>query len=617
MNRRQLAALSSFLLLAVATRHAAAQSSSKPALLNPDLFAQSVKAAEETLGEFPRWDNPAALARINRIGYELAQQSEYQKTPFTFTLVDMPVPNAMALPGGQIFVTRGMIDLGLDDDMLANVLGHEIGHVIREHNQKLQRRATVMNVLSNVLMVGAVIGAERSRPATNGPQAPYDPRYDYGIGGYGDGRGNLIEGAAVTSMVLSELLLRSYGREYEDEADFEGQRLAAAAGYDPDGARRLWVKMNSRAPQIKEYGYLQTHPFDDARMRSAEAREKNWKIAPQHNTTDDYSASTQALLLDFAAKHHWKDKEKPPPPRKLPPNSPPDEAAEARRHRVPSADEFLKQQALATYPKGPAAGTLRLEKLHAQRTAELAKPATTRDYGAVVRAYQEQMEELRGLDPRSATLPTLEVEKAELETKCRESYPQATQVLASGVYETAFLAAFLSNYAEAKEVPQVALALGDAYSRTGKEADAVAQYLAAWKAAPESAEGKRARTGLRLLAPNLKDLAALQHLAEQDQDAELRHLAGERLAAIARSYDDLANGAEYLRRYPEGEQVVAVLDRLNVLADNLYGEVVLYQGVGDAARAIDRINKILTNAPLSPAADRLRDRAVLTGDKTG
>jgi hypothetical protein len=98
---------------------------------------------------------------------------------------------------------------------------------------------------------------------------------------------------------------------------------------------------------------------------------------------------------------------------------------------------------------------------------------------------------------------------------------------------------------------------------------------------------------------------------------ELRRLAGERLATIAKSYDDLANGAEYLRRYPEGEQVVAVLDRLNVLADNLYGEVVLYQGVGDAAKAIDRINRILTNAPLSPAADRLRDRAVLTADKAG
>jgi predicted Zn-dependent protease len=616
MNRRQAPLLLSLLLLVPAGRDATAQSVAKPALTNPDLFAQSVKAAQETIGEFTRWDNPAELARVTRIGYELAQQCGYQKVLFTFDLLDSAVPNAMSLPGGQIFITRGMLDLGLDDDMLANILGHEIGHVIREHSQRMQRRATVMSVLSNVLLVGAVIGAERSHSTTNGPQAPYDPRYDYGIGGYGDGHGNLIEGAAVTSLVLSELLLRSYSREYEDEADFEGQRLAAAAGYDPDGARRVWVKMNSRAPQIKEYGYLQTHPFDDARVRSAAAREKTWKIAPR-SSPDDYRASTQGLLLDFASQHKWKEKEKPAPARRLPPSSRPDEIAEAQRHRVPSANEFLKQEALAAWPKGPAAGALRLEKLHEQRTGELTKPVTLRDYGAVLRAYRQQLEEVRRVDPRSSTLPVLESEAAELEAKCKESYPQSAQVFANGVYETPFLLAFLSSYPTAKEVPQAALALGDGFSRTGKEADAVTQYLAAWKAAPESAEGKRARGGLRLLAPGLKDLAALQQLADQDQDAELRRLAGERLAAIARSYDDLANGAEYLRRFPEGEQVVAVLDRLNVLADNLYGEVVLYQGVGDAARAIDRINKILTNAPLSPAAERLRDRAVLTAAKAG
>ncbi len=60
-----------------------------------------------------------------------------------------------------------------------------------------------------------------------------------------------------------------------------------------------------------------------------------------------------------------------------------------------------------------------------------------------------------------------------------------------------------------------------------------------------------------------------------------------------------------------------MIERLNVLADNLYGEVVLYQGVGDAVKAMERINKILTDAPLSPAAGPLRDRAVLTAQKTG
>src|SRR4051794_26572152 len=145
---------------------------------DPDLFGKSLKAAQQALAEYGVYDNPTQLARINRIGYELAQQSAYQKFPFTFTLVDMPVPNAVSLPGGQIFVTRGMLDLGVSDDMMANVLGHEIGHVVLEHYKHLERRATLMNILSNVLLAGVLISADRSRPR-NVPEAPYDPRVGY------------------------------------------------------------------------------------------------------------------------------------------------------------------------------------------------------------------------------------------------------------------------------------------------------------------------------------------------------------------------------------------------------------------------------------------------------
>lgn len=236
-----------------------------------------------------------------------------------------------------------------------------------------------------------------------------------------------------------------------------------------------------------------------------------------------------------------------------------------------------------------------------------------------MRAYRKELAEIQSLDPMGPMpplAPTLNGEIADLEAQRQALYPHTLEVWNGGVYETAFLVAFVSNFPDSPEVPKVALALGDAYSRIGSEAEAVSQYLTAWKAAPDSF-GQRARTGLRNLTPNLKELAALQELAYQDRDPEMKRLAGERLATISHTYDDLANGAEYLRRYPGGEYVVPVLDRLNVLADNLYGEVVLYQGFGDATKAIDRINKILTNAPLSPAAEKLRDRAVLIAEKSG
>ncbi|RPH57601.1 outer membrane protein assembly factor BamD, partial [bacterium] len=260
---------------------------------------------------------------------------------------------------------------------------------------------------------------------------------------------------------------------------------------------------------------------------------------------------------------------------------------------------------------------LRLEELHRRRDEELTKPLLSRDYGVVLRAYREEIEEVRSLDPKSDLLDALEAEVADLDAKRRELYPRAKEVLGGGVYETSFLVAYLSNFPESTEVPEVALALGDAYSRLGNPTEAVTHYLKAWEAAPESPEGKRAGIGLRNLAPGLKELAALQQMVEQDRDPELKRIASARLAQMAKTYDDVANGAEYLRRYPESEHTTPVIERLNVLADNLYGEVVLYQSVGDSVKAVERINKILTHAPLSPAAEKLRDRAVLTAEKAG
>jgi len=290
---------------------------------------------------------------------------------------------------------------------------------------------------------------------------------------------------------------------------------------------------------------------------------------------------------------------------------------EKSRPKPPDVVAYLKDSALATWPQGKTADAIRIEQLHGLRDRELAKPLLARDYGSLIRTYRKKQDEVRAVDPRNALLPTITTELKDFDARLKELYPRAAEVVRGGVYETSFLASFLSNFPDAKERPQVALSLGEAYSRLGNQTDAVTQYLAASQADPDSAEAKRARAGLVNLTPSLKELAALQQLVDQNRDPELKRLASQRLDEMVKSYDDVANGAEYLRRFPASQHVPEVISRLNVLADNLYGEVVLYQGVGDASKAIERINKILTDAPLSPAAARLRDRAVLTAQKTG
>jgi len=595
-NTSRLVAAVLVTLLALPFRDVAAQTIS-----DPGLFEKSLQAAQEVVTQYGIYDNPAELARINRIAYELAQQSDYQQFPYTFTLIEMPVPNAFTLPGGQIFVTRGLLDIGLDDDMLASVLGHEIGHMVHEHYKKMQRRALLMNVLGNLLTVGVMLD-QKNRQPTN-PNIPYDPRVgvDYGT--------DRVQGAAAASLVLSELLLRSYSRENEDEADAEGQRLSALAGYDPKGAQRMWEAMNKKTPQLREYGYMQTHPFGEERQRYAAARKETWKIQPRQSA-DDYRMRTQTLLASFKAKEK---------PRKQEQHAqrPGERGQDLLLHKGPQAMPFLDLACLATWPQGKIADSIRLSSLHRQRDAELAKPSLSRDYGAVIRKYRDELSAVRVLDPKSELAPALQAEIADLDAKRKELYPKAVQVLGGGIYETSFLVSFISNFPDVKETPEVGLALGDAYSRLGNQTEGVSRYLAAWQSAPDSPQGKRAQMGLRNLAPNLKELSALQQLALQDRDTDIRKIASDRLVREVKTYDDVANGAEYLRRYPDGQYAKDVLERLNVLAENLYGEVILYQGMGDPVRAVERINKILTNAPLSPAASKLRDRAVLTEAKEG
>ena len=158
-----------------------------------------------------------------------------------------------------------MLDLGLSDDMLAALLGHEVAHVTQEHFLRMRRRATLLNVLAQVATIGAIAAHQSSRDD-----------YYQGPGGLWqrDNSGaDLLAATQTTGVVLSELLLRSYSRENEDESDEVGTETRGRRWLRPGrGASQLMAKMRTRIPQEKSFGYWQTHPFFDERVQAAEAR---------------------------------------------------------------------------------------------------------------------------------------------------------------------------------------------------------------------------------------------------------------------------------------------------------------------------------------------------------
>ncbi len=588
-------------LLPLAQGVAQTGSNSKPGRNQAELFERSLQVALEALNLYGAHEDATALGRVAAIGYRIVAASGFVQLPITFFLIDMPEPNAFALPGGQVFLTRGMLSLGLGDDALAALLGHEIAHVVLQHGVRMERRATLLQVLSQVLVLGVMIQANQSEIGTRPGEVP-DP---YGMERSTSSRGDLVTGTYAAGLIVSELLLRSYSREFEDEADREGQRWAAIAGFSPEGARELMEVLRSRLPEpAKEYGYWRTHPYFEERVTAAQARARELR-AGEPREVSELRERTQKQLLELAAApiRHQVDPEgstaafrRPDPNLRGP-----------RRTR----EQLLREAALTAWPRGSEAERLRRERWRERRDTWTAAPPSQRDWGQVLSLLERELAELEAIDPSSSLAQELRTERAALDQERQQLEPRAVEIWKSGVWETGFLERFLSNYPQNPEVPAVALALSEAYARSGRLAESVSCLIRVRRHRDAGPVGQTAESALRRLIPRLEDLPALGELAAEESDPELLASAQQRLREVASTYTDLSAGRRFLERYPTSSLAPAVTERLHRLAENLYGEVVLYQSLGDSSRAIERIQRILNEAPDSPAARKLLEKVVL------
>jgi predicted Zn-dependent protease len=169
-------------------------------------------------------------AVVAAVGSRLADAVKDRRREFRFSLVRAGVSNAYALPGGFVFITEPLLDLCAEDrDELAFLLGHEMGHVIRGHAR-------------SQLTANTFLHAVTARLSGAGP-------------------------------MLRQLIDKGYSRELELEADAEGARLAAAAGFDARAAaralRRLALVSRDHAGLAE---YFSSHPPLAERIRRLEQR---------------------------------------------------------------------------------------------------------------------------------------------------------------------------------------------------------------------------------------------------------------------------------------------------------------------------------------------------------
>ncbi|MDY6861855.1 MAG: M48 family metallopeptidase [Thermodesulfobacteriota bacterium] len=199
------------------------------------------KADISVIKEFGFYDNPSLQSYINQIGQRLANLSSRSYLKFHFKLIDSPILNAFALPGGYIYISRGLIAEMNSEAQLAGVLAHEIGHVVCRHN---------INQLSQALSYQIItLAALAATPETR-------------------------EMAAVTTS-LFDSILKGYSREKEFQADSIAVDLMQKAGYDVLEFANFFRNLARKSQTPIGYAiYNATHPDIFERIRRVIVKEK-------------------------------------------------------------------------------------------------------------------------------------------------------------------------------------------------------------------------------------------------------------------------------------------------------------------------------------------------------
>ena len=192
----------------------------------------------------PKADPDARI--VAEVGHRLVRQTEASKSPyvgnFNFYLLDDPKTiNAFALPGGQIFITRGLYNKLQDESQLAGVLGHEVGHVIHRHSAEHMAKGQ----LGQSLVLATGVGASEE----------------------GAGRGAM---AAAAAAMANHVLQQKFGRADESESDSYGITLMEQAGYDPRGMLAVMRVLAEAGGRGRQPEFLMSHPLPENRLREIE-----------------------------------------------------------------------------------------------------------------------------------------------------------------------------------------------------------------------------------------------------------------------------------------------------------------------------------------------------------
>jgi len=206
--------------------------------------ALSAKAGDTLNSRYGLYKNQQVVSYVNNIGKNLLKHVD-KKLECKFAVLNTDMVNAFALPTGQIYVTKGLLNTVETEDELAFVIGHEIGHVRNEDGQK-----ALIKSLASTLALRLLLGKKAKK-------------YKW-------------------LFIVQNFIMLRFSRKDEFEADRAGLHYAAKAGYDPYGAIGFFTKLKSKEKTTSGLArtilkFTSTHPLTEDRIRKARALARELK----------------------------------------------------------------------------------------------------------------------------------------------------------------------------------------------------------------------------------------------------------------------------------------------------------------------------------------------------
>ena len=211
------------------------------------------------LSTYPVYENEPLTRYINTIGQAVVFSSERPEiyAGYHFLVLDTGEVNAMAAPSGFIFITRGLLERCDDEEMLASILAHEVGHVCAKHGLRSIKKSRLVDAFR-------VIGEEAGRKYASEELAELTAIFEDVLGD-----------------IVATLIERGYDRKFEYEADEMSVEFAAETGYSPQGLLGFLQTMVGDSSAVSGKGWFKTHPTAEERIKRTEKNLRAIKNPPQ------------------------------------------------------------------------------------------------------------------------------------------------------------------------------------------------------------------------------------------------------------------------------------------------------------------------------------------------